>query len=197
MNIRSRILDAVLVVLATLIILFEEYVWALVLLAAEWLGRFELMRRAEARMRRLPPWGAFALFAAPALCLLPVKLLALVFLAQGRFLAATLLFVCAKTVGGLVCAWIYKTTRDVLLTVSWFAWISAKAIALRDYAHAMLSSHPAWRAAKNAVQALREKIARLRAALFTEKSALVARGQAILRLLRAAWKREKSGGGGE
>ncbi len=197
MKIRSRILDGVLVVLATLIILFEEYVWALVRLAVEHLGRFELLRRAEARIRRLPPWAAFAMFAAPALCLLPVKLLTLVLLAQGRFLSAMLLFVCAKVLGGLVCAWIYKATKDILLTVPWFAWVSAKAVALRNYAHDMLRNHPAWIAAARHIKLLREKIAGLRVSTAAGKSVLLLRGRAILRLLRAAWKPERKGSGEE
>jgi len=193
MKIRSRILDGTLVILATLIILFEEYVWALVRLVAEWLGRFELLRRAEANLRRLPPWGAFAMFAAPILILLPMKVLALVFLAQGRFLSAMLCFVIAKAVGGLVCAWIYKTTRDILLTVPWFAWLSAKAVALRDYAHDMLRNHPAWMAARNLIRAMRGKIAALRANLGAEKSALLTRGKAALRLLRTLWRKTSEG----
>lgn len=197
MKIRSRILDGILVILATLIILFEEYVWAVVQMAAEQLGRFALLRRAEARMRRLPPWGAFAMFAAPILFLLPVKILALVFLAEGRFLPATLCFVAGKAVGGLVSAWIYKATRDVLLTVSWFAWVSAKAVALRDYAHTMLHDHPAWIAAKGILQGLRARIAILRASLSAEKSVLLTRGKAVLRMLRAVWRPEKAGSGGE
>ena len=73
--------------LLALLILFEEWGWEPLqrLLAA--IGRWPGLRWIEGAIRRLPPYGALALFALPSLLLVPVKLGALWLIGHGQVVA--------------------------------------------------------------------------------------------------------------
>jgi hypothetical protein len=120
-----------------LLILFEEWGWdplqhALVRLSA----RLRL-RWLEPRIRALPPWAALALFAVPALLLLPVKLAALWFIGGGHVVLGTLVIIAAKVLGTAIVARLYTLTQTSLLRLRWFAllhgrWLAWKARLLAD-----------------------------------------------------------------
>jgi hypothetical protein len=123
--------------LLALLILFEEWGWdplqhALVRLSA----RLRL-RWLEPRIRALPPWAALALFAVPALLLLPVKLAALWFIGGGHVVLGTLVVVAAKVLGTAIVARLYTLTQASLMRLRWFAvlhgrWIAWKATLLAE-----------------------------------------------------------------
>ena len=65
--------------------------------------------------------GALALFLLPTLLLLPVKLLALWLMGQGKVLAGTLVIVAAKLAGTAIVARLFGLTKDTLMQLGWFA----------------------------------------------------------------------------
>ena len=116
-----RALKAVLATLLALIILFEEWGWEPLQRMLVWIGRMPGLRWLEKTIRRLPPYAALALFLLPTLLLLPVKLLALWLIGQGRVLLGTLVIVAAKVVGTAIVARLFTLTQPSLMQLTWFA----------------------------------------------------------------------------
>ncbi len=107
--------------LLALLILFEEWGWEPLQRALAWVGRLPGLRWLEARIQVLPPYVALALFLLPGMVLLPVKLLALWFIGQGKVLSGTLVIVIAKVLGTTIVARLFALTRPALMQLTWFA----------------------------------------------------------------------------
>lgn len=117
---RTR-LFAPLVHIAALLLLLEEWCWALGLRLGAWIGRAPGLAWVEARVRTLPPYAALCAFLLPGLLLFPVKLLALVAIANGHAASGITTIVVAKLGGAAVVARLYALTLPTLLAVGWFA----------------------------------------------------------------------------
>ncbi len=111
----------VLQTLVALIIIFEEWGWRPLAAALAQLARLKPIAWIEARIQRLPPYGALLAFGAPSILILPLKLLAVFLIASGRELEATLLFIGAKVVGTAIVARLFQLTENQLLQIPWFA----------------------------------------------------------------------------
>jgi hypothetical protein len=109
-----------------LIIVFEEWGWEPLQRALAWVGRLPGLRWIEARIRTLPPYGALSLFLLPTLLLLPVKLLALWLIGQGKVITGTLVIVTAKLVGTALVARLFSLTQPALMQLEWFARLYAR-----------------------------------------------------------------------
>ena len=116
-----RPVEAVLMVLLALILLFEEWGWQPLVRAFGWIARWRPIAMAEAALARLPPYGALAAFVLPAAVLFPFKLLALYLLAHGAPMSAAGVFVAAKIVGTGLVGRIYLLTKPQLMRIGWFA----------------------------------------------------------------------------
>ena len=126
-----RLLKALFGWLLALLILFEEWGWEPLQRALAWVGRLPGLRWLEERIRALPPYAALALFLLPTAMLLPVKLLALWLIGQGKVWAGTLVILGAKLVGTAIVARLFALTQPALMQLAWFArlftrWVSWK-----------------------------------------------------------------------
>lgn len=108
-------------VVLALILLFEEWGWRPLADALAWLARFKVWARAERAIASLPPYGAIAVLALPTSVLFPLKLLAVYLVAQGKLVAAGLLFVGAKIASTALIARLFMLTRPALMQLDWFA----------------------------------------------------------------------------
>lgn len=102
------------------LIAFEEWGWEPLQAYVARFSRWPLWRKLEAGIMRLPPYAALALFAAPAVMLLPLKIAALWLIGQGRVFLGVLVIVLAKSIGTAVVARLLVLTRPRLLELSWF-----------------------------------------------------------------------------
>jgi len=107
--------------LLALLILFEEWGWEPLQRLLARVGRSPGLRWIEAWVQRLPPYAALALFAVPALALLPIKILALWLISLGRVLLGTVVILLAKLVGTAVLARLFTLTQPALMQLGWFA----------------------------------------------------------------------------
>ena len=142
-------------------LVFEEWGWEPLQRLLGRLGRLPVLRQLEAGVQRLPPWAALAVFLAPTLLLLPIKLAALWLIAQGHSLAGLALIVAAKLVGTAIVARLFVLTRPALLQMPWFArlygrWLPWKALLL-----AQVRASWAWRAARLIKRGLKRRWSRL------------------------------------
>ena len=107
--------------LVALIIVFEEWGWRPLAAALAQLARLKPIAWLEARIQRLPPYGALLVFGAPSILILPLKLVAVFLIASGREFEATLLFIGAKIIGTAIVARLFQLTEAQLLRIPWFA----------------------------------------------------------------------------
>src|SRR6267378_3894314 len=80
----KSLLAAPFVFLAAVVILIEDWLWEDLARLAAAVGRLPILRSIEAFIAGLPPYPALFFFATPALLLVPVKLVALFFIAHGQ-----------------------------------------------------------------------------------------------------------------
>jgi len=132
----KRLLTPVLLAIATLFFVAEELLWRLAKIFAL-LGKLPLFHQLEQLISALPPYGALAILALPALALAPIKLLALYWLAGGHPALGVGTIITAKVLGTALVARIYQLTRAKLLTLAWFAKFEAKVLALRAAAYGL------------------------------------------------------------
>lgn len=107
-------------VFAALIVLFLEWGWRPLEQALARLHKYFVFARLEAWVQSLPPYGALAMFAAPAVCLFPLKLVALYLFATGHPVLGVSIIVGAKVVGTAVVAHIFILTQPQLMRIGWF-----------------------------------------------------------------------------
>lgn len=139
-----RLLRTLLTWVLGLVLLFEEWGWEPLSRALAWIGRWPGLRWVEATIKRLPPYGALALFVVPALGLLPIKLLALYWLSHGHTVAGVGLIVAAKVGGTALTARLFMLTQPTLMKLAWFARWFQRWMALKARVLAQVRSSPAW-----------------------------------------------------
>ena len=137
MDLLARLLKTLFGWLLALVILFEEWGWEPLHRALAWVGRLPGLRWLEQRIQQLSPYPALALFLLPTLMLLPVKLLAVWLIGQGKVLDGTLVILAAKLVGTAIVARLFALTQPALMQLGWFArtclrWLDWKDALLRQ-----------------------------------------------------------------
>lgn len=151
--------------LLALLILFEEWGWEPLQRALAWVGRLPGLRWIEARVQALPPYGALTILLLPTLLLVPVKLLALWLLGQGKVLAGTLVILAAKLVGTAIVARLFNLTRASLMQLAWFARLYTRWIAWKEILLAQVRASWPWRFSRAMKHRLKQRWQRLRARL--------------------------------
>jgi hypothetical protein len=177
----KRILAAPLVFIAAIVVLFEEWLWDDLQRIAAAIGRLPLLHQLESLIAGLPPYGALAIFGAPSLLLIPVKLAALYFIAHGQPILGMLTVIAAKITGTALVARIFVLTQPKLLRIGWFAWLYNRFMAFKTRIHAAIQSTSIY-------QAVHRLRLRMRAALaeFSHKRRTFwrSRWEAAIRLTR-------------
>ena len=108
-------------VVLALVVLFAEWGWRPLAALLGQLRRLAFIARLENWIQTLPPYGALAVFTVPSLLLLPLKLLALYFVAHGQKLMALGLIGVAKLGGTALVARLFILTGPQLMRIGWFA----------------------------------------------------------------------------
>jgi len=144
----KRLIAAPFVLIAAIVILFEEWLWDDLQRAAAAIGRLPLFRQIESLIAGLPPYAALALFAAPSLLLIPVKLVALYFIAHGQPALGLVAVIGAKVAGTALIARIYALTHPKLLRIGWFARLYERFVAFKARVHEAIKSTMIYKAAR-------------------------------------------------
>jgi hypothetical protein len=157
-----RLLKALLGWLLALVILFEEWGWEPLQRALAWVGRLPGLRWAERRIQTLPPYGALGLFLLPTLLLLPVKLLALWLIGQGKVFAGTLVILSAKVVGTAIVARLFTLTQPALMRLDWFEKLYGRWTGWKTGLLVKVRASWAWRFARVAKHRVKQRWQRIR-----------------------------------
>jgi hypothetical protein len=146
--VRGPLRSAALVIaqtVAALVVLFLEWGWGPLERALAGLSKYLVFARLEAWVRALPPYGALALFAAPAVCLFPLKLLALYLFATGHPVLGIGLIAAAKIVGTAIVARIFILTQPRLMEIGWFKAGYDRFMPWKEAMFAHIRASAAWR----------------------------------------------------
>lgn len=131
-----------------LLILFEEWGWEPLRRAFALLAKLPAIRRVEALLQRLPPRWAFVVLVLPSVLILPVKLLAVWLVAEGRVTLGVAVIVAAKLVGTALLAWLFQLIQPALMQVGWFARIYERWTYWKAELLAWVRASAVWRAAR-------------------------------------------------
>jgi hypothetical protein len=144
----KALLRRVFIVLAALLLLFEEWGWEPLAALLARLAKLPLIAWLEERVRRLPPYAALATFAVPALMLLPVKIAALFFIARGHGMLGLLVLLAAKILGTAILARLFTLTQPTLMQLGWFARWYPRWKAWKDRIMEEVRRSPAWQSTR-------------------------------------------------
>ena len=156
-----RALKTVAIWAVALIVLFEEWGWEPLARLLGKLARLPFIGWVERRIAQLPPYAALAIFLLPGLALLPIKLLALWLITQGRGFLGLMVIIAAKLAGTAIVARLFMLTRPALMRLAWFARWYEKWDAWKNKAIALVRASAAW---QRAVQAKATVLSTLKAA---------------------------------
>jgi hypothetical protein len=162
----KRALQIALVPFAAAIVFFEQTLIRYLNRVTAAIAGWPPVARLEARLVRLPPYGALLTFVAPSLLILPIKLAAFWFGVHHRYGLALGSVILGKLLATAILARLYRILRPTLMTVGWFAWADTKFFAWRDRAYAFVKSLPAWQKAAELVRAAHARMTELVSALF-------------------------------
>ncbi len=185
-----RWLFAPLVYLAAIFLLLEEWLWASGARLLGWVALFPPLHALESWIKGLPPYVALAVFVLPAILLFPVKVMALLAIANGHAVSGISVIVIAKLGGAAAVARLYTLTRPTLLSLPWFARWHGKFIEIKDRWIARLRATRAWRR----VSAMARAVGKARRAWWTTRrkqpgaGRLAARPARVLRRFAALWR---------
>lgn len=177
----KRLVAAPFVFLAAIIILLEDWLWDDLARLAAIIGRLPIFRQIEAFIVGLPPYAALACFAVPSSLLIPVKLIALYFVAHGHALAGLLTVAAAKVAGTALVARLFTLTRPKLLRIAWFAWLYEKFVGFKTRIYTAIKATRVYRAAHQMRLRVRQA---LKVWITKRKGFLRRRWNAALRLSR-------------
>jgi len=150
----KRILLAPLIYGAAILLLFEEWLWHA---SKRVLARLPLLAcivRLETWIASLSPYAALAIFLAPSLLLIPVKILALMSVAHGHATTGLLIVLLAKVLGTALVARLYALTNTALSSLAWFVRWRDALLSFKDRMIAHLRATAAWQQVEASVAAL-------------------------------------------
>ena len=156
----KRLATPPLVVLATALMLVEEYLWRGLVRFGIWVGRLPPIAGLEARLAALTPAGCLVALLVPVGLAVPIELFALWMMTAGHFLAGVALLVAAKLVPTALVARVYTLCEPKLATIGWFVRVRDIILGAKNWAHQKLEAQLAWRVARKYLRMARQWAAR-------------------------------------
>lgn len=135
-------------VLLAVIILFEEWGWEPLRRVFALFARLPVIRQIESLLKRLPPRWALVVLVLPSLLILPIKLLAVWLVAEGRVTLGIAVIVAAKLIGTALLAWLFQLIQPALMQLPWFARLHGRWTAWKAELLAWVRASAVWRSAR-------------------------------------------------
>ena len=134
--------------LFALLILFEEWGWEPLRHVFALLAKLPVIRQFEALLKRLPPRWALVVLVLPSLLILPIKLLAVWLVAEGRVTLGIAVVVAAKLNGTALLAWLFQLIQPALMQLPWFARVYERWTYWKAELLAWVRASAVWRSAR-------------------------------------------------
>lgn len=134
-------------VLVAIVVVLDELARPIYRPVAAWFASLRLVRRAEAVVATLPPYAVLAVLAVPLIGVEPLKLLALIWLSQGRLVAGVILMGIAYAGSFLLVERIYDAGHAQLMKIRWVAIAMGAVTRIRQAVIGWVRGTAAWAAA--------------------------------------------------
>lgn len=144
------------VLVATAILLFEEFVWFSLLALMTKIGHLPVFKQIEAWMGGLGKWGSLGLFVLPGAALFPVKIFAMWLMGANHPVLGAATFVLAKIVGTALFARIYTIAEPKVMQFERLRKWRDAFLRLRKKLHDWLHEQPFYVKTKVLVARIRE-----------------------------------------
>ena len=148
-------LQLLFVPIAAAIVFIEETLLRYLGLAMAAFAKWPPVARLEAWLRRLPPWAALAVFVAPSLLVIPIKLSAVWFAFKHHYGLSLASIVIGKMLATALVARLYQVLRPTLAKMPWYLRAETWLFGWRDRLYAFMRSLPAWQRATAMVARVR------------------------------------------
>ncbi|HLY54403.1 MAG TPA: hypothetical protein VKS60_02530 [Stellaceae bacterium] len=155
-----RVITPPLVVLAVLVVLFEETFWRWMTALGHWLAaRLPVFTLLERLIERMSPPFVGIVFAVPLALLIPVKLAAVWLIVHRHVFTGVALVITVKVLATAFSARLFALAKPKLMQVKSFAWAYGHVTRWIAFAHDYVDAIPAWRRAKALITSARHRFA--------------------------------------
>lgn len=153
----KKIIGSFFVLLATIIIFFEEWLWFRLLKITQALASLPVFRNIESVLRAQNKWVSLAAFIVPELSFIPVKLGVVWLMGNNHAFFGVILFIAAKITGTALFAWMWEVTSPKITEFAWVCRIRDTIVKIRGWAHSWINQHPMYQCVKNYIQLVKAK----------------------------------------
>ncbi len=154
----KRAARIILIILAALWMLFEDWVWDSILALMQVVARLKIVQAFEDFLRRQNQYLLLTFFVFPFLIMIPAKLLGLYMIASGKILRGAAIFVVAKVTITALVTRLFVISREKLLLIRPFAAFYYWFREAKDRLYAELRKIPAWTRARDAITRFKQEL---------------------------------------
>lgn len=153
-----RVSRLILIVLAAIWMMFEDWVWDSILAVMERVRRLKTVGRFEAFLARQNQYVLLSLFIFPFLIMVPAKLFGLYLIANGKVLRGVSIFVVAKVMITAFITRLFIISKDKLLLITSFAGFYHWFLDKKEWLYSELRKMPAWQTAAEGIKKFRRRL---------------------------------------
>ncbi len=154
----KKVIRIILIVLASLWMLFEDWVWDSILAVMEKVGRLKVVRTFETFLGRQNKYLLLSLFVFPFFIMIPAKLFGIYLIAKGMVIRGISIFVIAKAIITALVTRLFVISKDKLLLIKSFAafyfWMTEK----KEWLQAEVRKLRAWQLAREFIRKLKDSL---------------------------------------
>ncbi len=151
----KRVIRLILIVIAALWLLFEDWVWDRIVALMQIVGRLKAINRFERFLGRQNQYLLLIIFCVPFLITIPAKLYGLFLIADGKIIRGISVFVIAEGLITALVTRLFIISKDKLLQIKAFAavycWFKEK----KEWLYSEVQKLPAWQRAKEWIRSLK------------------------------------------
>jgi hypothetical protein len=157
-NLFRRASRLVLLILAAVWMLFEDWVWDSLVALMQAVGRLKIINRFETFLARQNQYVLLGLFTFPFLIMIPAKVYGLYLITSGKAVRGVTIFILAKATITALVTRLFVISKDKLLRIKGFAafyyWLKGK----KDWLYSEVQKLPSWQAAREGISMLRQRL---------------------------------------
>jgi len=153
-----RISRLIIIFLAAIWMMFEDWVWDNILAVMERVGRLKAVVHVEAFIAKQSPYLLLSLFLFPFLIMVPAKIYGLYLIANGKILRGVAIFIAAKVLITALVTRLFTISKEKLLMIKPYAvfyhWFQDK----KEWLYSELHKLPAWQTARKQMTQFKIKL---------------------------------------
>jgi hypothetical protein len=154
----KRVIRLILISLAAIWMLFEDWVWDTIVDLMTEVGRLKIINRFESFLTRQNQYLLLTLFTFPFLIVIPAKLYGLYLIADGKVIRGVTIFIVAEVLITALVTRLFIISKDKLLQIkafkTFYDWFKDK----KEWLYSELRKLRAWQLAREGIAQLKTKL---------------------------------------